>query len=516
MCDKTVMLADYIPDLLMEKIELKEPPNGGYGWVVVAASFMVHFIVIGNINSFGVFFPVYIDVFNAPQGSVAWVGSIGTCLMTGLGAYTGILADKYGNGKIVALGSLFIAAGFLLASYSTELWHLYVTQGFIAGIGYSLSFISGISVVNQWFTTKRGLAVGLAMAGSGIGQFAISQTIGKLLIQFKWRTTLRILALIFLVVLLLCSVLIRRFAPCTGTSNSATSTATSTTGDNIATGTTTSTPTTSSKPSQSDMHLLKDRNFLLLSCSAILSALGLFMPYTHLTKYAEIQGMSSSAAILILSIMGLSGAVGQASIGFLADLYGSVLMLSICLVVSGASTLAWMACVEFQTLMVYGVVYGYFAGASISLYPTVCGVLYSIEHIGTVVGVLYSGTAIGNLLSAPIAGFLYDATHQYYASISVAGGLLLLSTVSLFFLKITKQVACTTASDEELGEGGEGDARGALKGVRTVEEKMIDGAATVALPLLDASTTAATSSIQQTVPVVALPLPSTVLLVEDL
>ena len=70
-------------------VEPHEPPNGGYGWVVVAASFVIHLLVLGNIYSFGVLFPIYIDVFRQPQGSVAWVGSISAGLMTGLGSYSG-------------------------------------------------------------------------------------------------------------------------------------------------------------------------------------------------------------------------------------------------------------------------------------------------------------------------------------------------------------------------------------------------------------------------------------------
>ena len=48
--------------------EGEEPPDGGFGWVVVMGSFFVHFFVLGSIYSFGVFFPVYIDRFNSSAG----------------------------------------------------------------------------------------------------------------------------------------------------------------------------------------------------------------------------------------------------------------------------------------------------------------------------------------------------------------------------------------------------------------------------------------------------------------
>lgn len=386
-------------------VQSMTPPDGGYGWVVVAASFVVHLLVLGNIYSFGVLFPVYIDVFRESQGAVAWVGSISAGLMTGLGAYTGAWADRYGNGLIVGVGGIFTALGFFLASYSMELWHLYLTQGFIAGIGYSLAFISGVSVVGQWFTAKRGLAVGIAVAGSGLGQFALSQVTGLLISKFRWRSTLRILALIDIIGLTLCALVIRRFLPCTTKSNQ-----------------------------QSGMIFFKDINFKFLYTSAVVSTLGLFMPYTHLPKYALLHGVSTGGAILILSIMGIASAVGRVVIGFAADVYGKLVMLMVCMVVGGISTLCWLGCITFASMMVYGIVYGFFAGGVISLFPTVVAELYGIKRIGSVIGILYTGTAFGNLLAAPIAGFLYDGTHNYYASISLAGGLLLISSVFVYMI----------------------------------------------------------------------------------
>jgi MFS family permease len=422
------------PDLPIASIPpCTGPPNGGYGWVVVAASFVVHLLVLGNIYSFGVLFPVYIDVFHASQGSVAWVGSISAGLMTGLGAYSGAWADQYGNNKMVALGGIFVSVGFFLASYSTELWHLYLTQGFIAGIGYSLAFISGVSVVGQWFTTNRGLAVGIAVAGSGLGQFALSLVTGILLDKFKWRATLRILALIDIIGLVGCAVAIKRFIPCAKRTST-----------------------------ESGMIFFKDPNFVKLYISAVISTLGLFMPYTHLPKYALLHGVSTGGAILILSIMGIASAVGRVAIGYAADVFGKLVMLAVCMGVGGMSTLAWMGCTVFSTMMIYGIVYGFFAGGVISLFPTVVAELYGIQRLGMVIGILYTGTAFGNLLAAPIAGFIYDATHEYYGSISLAGGLLLIATVFVLTVDKSKKfdfelaahgpkVAVTTASEQDGG-----------------------------------------------------------------
>ena len=53
-----------------------------------------------------------------------------------LAGVAGSWSDEYGNRAVTGLGAIISLAGFILASYSTELWHLYLTQGLIVGIGF--------------------------------------------------------------------------------------------------------------------------------------------------------------------------------------------------------------------------------------------------------------------------------------------------------------------------------------------------------------------------------------------
>jgi MFS family permease len=244
-----------------------EPPDGGYGWVIVVAVFFVHVFVLGNVYSFGVLYPVLIEAFHSNKGNVAWVGSIAAALMVGLGAWTGSLADRYGNNRIIALGACCIGLGYALGSLAQSLWHLYLTLGLITGFGYSFAFISAVSVVGQWFTKRRGLALGTAVAGSGLGQFAMSQITGALLQSFSWRGALLVLALINFVGLMICALFIKRLLPLVKHD-------------------------VSSKVSSLDN--FKDRNFLLLFLGAFVNSLGAFMPYSHLPIYSENHNKSIS------------------------------------------------------------------------------------------------------------------------------------------------------------------------------------------------------------------------------
>lgn len=385
-------------------------PNGGYGWVIVLASFFVHMFVLGNIYSFGVFYVEYIEEFDTNRGVIAWAGSIGVGLMGGLGAWSGQLADRYGNNIVIAIGAVLIGIGYFLASFSTALWHLYLTQGIIAGFGYSFAFISGVSIVGQWFTTLRGLAVGIAVAGSGVGQFCMSQITGALIEAHGWRFAIRVLALINFVGLLICALLTKRLLPLVAATKA-----------------------------NSSSELFKDPKFVQLYIGVFFNTLGMYMPYTYLPLYAQRYGVSLSQSVLILSLVGLASAVGRIMIGILADTVGKLEMLKLCMFGGGAATLCWMACNNFASILVYGLFFGFFAGGAISLMPTVSAELFGVKKLGAIVGTLFTSSAVGSLLSAPIGGFLYDATGDYYAAISVVGSFLLMGFFVIFTLHSTKR-----------------------------------------------------------------------------
>lgn len=397
--------------------------DSGAAWTVDAASFFVQFFVVGTVFSFGVFMPIYVEAFNAPQSSVAWVGSIGSFIMVAFGLVIGAFDDRYGNSKLILIGAFLSSAGYLLASFSTELWHLYVTQGFISGLGYSACFISAVSIVGQWFKKHRGLAVGIAVAGSGLGQFTISLVLGALINSLGWRTTLQILALVNLVGLITCSALITRRLP--------------TAHHLVIVG--------------NSLEFLQNANFMCLIFGYFIYILGMFVPYTYLVIYAESKGVSRNNAVLILSITGITNAIGRIIIGELADMVGKLNMLKISMICGCISTFCWLSCDNFNSIMVYGVVYGFFGGGAVSLLPSIAADILGVKKISTLVGFLYTFTSPGNLLSTPIAGFMFTA-YQSYDSMIILTACFMLAGVSFITFSCVNDKPSTANNVSEKSE----------------------------------------------------------------
>lgn len=240
-----------------------------------------------------------------------------------------------------------------------------------------------------------------------------------------WRFSLRILAVINICVLIICSFVVKRWLPCTTHFSLITA-----------------------------WDKFQDANFNYLFLATFIHSLGTYMPFTHLTVYALNHGMTKSQAVLILSFVGIANAVGRIITGWLADRVGKVFMFQISMFGSGVSTLCWMTCTTFPTLFAYGLIYGFFAGGVISLIPSVTSALFGVNKIGAVTGLLYSSTAVGNLLAAPIGGFLHDAYHSYYPPISVAGGFLLFGMIFIYFIHqdAPSHVKLETTEDNEAKE----------------------------------------------------------------
>jgi MFS family permease len=82
------------------------------------------------------------------------------------------------------IGITIQTIGFIAASFCRRIWHLYLTQGLLLGLGLGMIFVPCAPILSQWFSKKRTLAIGIGSAGSGVGgllfSFRIQAMIGNI------------------------------------------------------------------------------------------------------------------------------------------------------------------------------------------------------------------------------------------------------------------------------------------------------------------------------------------------
>lgn len=156
-------------DLRQKEKEYTPPPDGGWGWMVVLGSFMIHVITDGMTYSLGELFTVLLEKYNAGNGATSVIMSTLPGVTLCSGPIASAFVNRYGCRSVTIAGSV-IAACFILASmYATNVIQLIITIGFGTGIGFGLIYLPAIVSVTCYFEKYRSIATGIAVCGSGVG-----------------------------------------------------------------------------------------------------------------------------------------------------------------------------------------------------------------------------------------------------------------------------------------------------------------------------------------------------------
>lgn len=154
-----------------------EVPEGGYGWVNVAAVSTINCFVWGVAASFGVYLAYYLANDHFPGATpldYALIGGLNFAIGMALAPLVTIVVRRLGTRPTMMIGVTVHALGFVSASFVSSIGGLYATQGVLIGIGISFMFIPSVAVLPQWFKKRRTLAQGISSGGSGIGGLAFS------------------------------------------------------------------------------------------------------------------------------------------------------------------------------------------------------------------------------------------------------------------------------------------------------------------------------------------------------
>ncbi|CAJ0574709.1 unnamed protein product, partial [Mesorhabditis spiculigera] len=162
-------------------------PDGGWGWVVVFGSFMIHVIADGFVYSFGVVAEKLIDVFKSDNTMSAMTIALLTGLTLGAGPIASALTNKWGCRTVCIIGSVIAAIGCLISSWANSMGYLSASVGIIMGFGFGLMYCPAIVIVTTYFEKRRALATGITVCGAGVGSAAFGPINNWVIQNYGWR-----------------------------------------------------------------------------------------------------------------------------------------------------------------------------------------------------------------------------------------------------------------------------------------------------------------------------------------
>ncbi|XP_077996710.1 monocarboxylate transporter 9-like [Glandiceps talaboti] len=169
-------------------------PDGGWGWFVVAGTFIVYALTSGSALAFGVLYVPLLDAFGESRAKTAFIGSISYLVTVLTNPYSSLLCDKVGHRPVVMFGGAIAAISVFLSSFTTNLFQMYITYGLFVGIGNGFTHAPSVLIVSKYFDKRLPTATGVALAGSGFGMVVFSVITQKLLDIYGWRGTLMVIS----------------------------------------------------------------------------------------------------------------------------------------------------------------------------------------------------------------------------------------------------------------------------------------------------------------------------------
>jgi MFS family permease len=383
-----------------------------YGWVVLAAAFVIITMAIGTLFTLGVFLKPIEDSMGWSRSGIGAIGLFNWIVMGLGGVVSGFVSDRVSTRRVVLVGAGLLGLGLVLSSHVQQPWHLYLTFGLLVGAGVSAFYVPLTVLAIKWFEGRRGMAAALVSAGNGLGILTLAPLTRWLITAYDWRVAFLVLGNLALVVVVPCALLLRNpspagarpwppHSPIGGYPNSGP-------------------PGGGNGRAFESASVLGSGGspwgtwaFWAIALTHFCCCAAHSGPLFHLVSHAMDQGVAKMAAAGILGASGLTSILGRIGAGIVADRMGAKRTLLTALSLQAGLIFLYLFATSTGSLSTLSLGFGVAYGGAMPLYALVTREYFGERVMGTAYGAVFFISCIGMGLGSYAGGAIHDLFGTY-------------------------------------------------------------------------------------------------------
>ncbi len=383
-------------------------------WRVVVGGVSMN-LALGSLYAWSVFVAPLEKEFGWTRAQTSLVYTIAIVCFALSFMVAGRIQDLKGPKICAAIGGVLVSAGFFLASWTNSLAGLYLCLGVIVGLGNGFGYATPMPVASKWFPDKRGLVVGLMVAGYGAGSAILGPLATRLIATLGWRPTVQILGGLFFVMTMIGTALMKN--PPVGYRP----------------------PNWQPKPGAASAgadfttrEMLATPTFYFMWVAFCLGTTAGQMAISQLVPFASSAGLGALAATLALPVSATGNASGRIFSGWMSDTMGRLRTLQVMVLLSAIAmpTLFLLRAQPVLFFVLVALVYWCY-GTQLSVFASTTADFYGTKNLGLNYGVLFTAWGAAGILGPMIGARVFDTFGDYRYAFYAAGALAIIAFVSL-------------------------------------------------------------------------------------
>lgn len=380
------------------------------GWFVVGSTGFISLIIAGSFfYGFGAIFTDVIREFGWSMASTALAFSLRSEIGGIAAPLVGILIDRIGPQRVMAVGLVVAASGVVGLSFIQNLWQFYVGMIIIACGTSACGGQVGMTSIATWFHARRTAAMSYMALGGGFGGVLVVG-VAWLVQTYGWRMSLRLMGLIIIVVGMLATMNVRARPkdhpqPMDGIGGSI---------------------TLGERQANYDWgipvrHVFRLKSFMLISLALIANQFAIVSLVVHQMPYLEkFMGQSKAAAATSVAMFTVFSMAGRLGFGYLGDRYPKRYVMAATMVL-GAVGMVILAVASSYWLALVGILLiGQGFGGSIPVRPAMLADYFGTKYFGAINGISALLVTTGGAIGPWVVGYLVDTTGSYRAGWAIA------------------------------------------------------------------------------------------------